>query len=285
MPVGETWTIKDYALAGRCLDKIYVFDMHGHLGNSGPFDRLSGGAEDVIEIMDRIGIDHLAISHLHSLGSDFRIGNDQVSEALERFQGRYIGYAVINPSYPDEIVAELDRCFYTLGMQGLKVHADFSRYPLDAPAYWKAYEYVQNHGGYPVLGHGFTADMLERATRDFPDVPFIPAHSAANWEPSVSDPVVDLAADHDNVYAELTGSIIPFGALHHLVKKVGAHKILYGSDICWQQATHGIGRVLMADIPDDEKRLILGLNAARIFRIEPEIRTYAKEMSEQLSDE
>lgn len=273
--------LRDYALAGRALDHIFVMDAHGHLGANYGFDRLNENADDVVAIMDRIGIDILAASHLYALAADIRRGNDLMAAAVRAYPGRFLGYAVVNPCYPETMIPEVDRCFNELGMKGLKVHADFSQYPLDSLEYWRVYEHLQTHGRQPVLGHGFTADMLERAVRDFPDVPFIPAHAAAGWQGRIPDPIVDMAGEVDTIYAELCGSIVPFGALPKLVERVGAHKILFGSDVCWQQVTHAIGRILLADISDEDKKLILGLNAAKLFNIEPVIRTGTNVPTEQ----
>ena len=79
------------------------------------------------------------------------------------------------------------------------------------------------------------------------------------------DDVVALAGEYENVYVDLAFSLTAFGGLESLVRYVPVEKILFASDICFQQATHQIGNVLMADISDDDKRKILGENAVKVF--------------------
>jgi hypothetical protein len=51
-----------------------------------------------------------------------------------------------------------------------------------------------------------------------------------------------------------------------LTEKVGADKILFGSDMPFVNANAQIGKILYARISDEDKRKILGLNMANILR-------------------
>jgi predicted TIM-barrel fold metal-dependent hydrolase len=46
---------------------------------------------------------------------------------------------------------------------------------------------------------------------------------------------------------------------------VGAERIIWGSDITFLNQAHQLGRVIGADLSEEEKRLILGGNARRIL--------------------
>jgi predicted TIM-barrel fold metal-dependent hydrolase len=259
--------LKEKALRGEPITDCTVIDIHGHFGHEGWFDIPAGTPEDVLAVMDRIGIDVLCVSHLLSLRGDCRQGNDLLADALQRYPGRFIGYAVANPNSPSDILAELDRCYDELGMKGIKTHNEFHQYPADGAGYWFMYEYAREKG-LPVLGHNFgDVAMTEKIVRAFPEVNFILAHTGANYHGRTPHPILELAKQYDNLYLDLAGTMVSYGAFEVLVQTVGANKIVYGSDICYQQATHQIGRVLLADIPFEEKRAILGENAARIFRL------------------
>jgi len=49
------------------------------------------------------------------------------------------------------------------------------------------------------------------------------------------------------------------------VREVGPEKFLFGSDAFMNPISVGIGMVVYADVPDDHKRLILGLTQARLL--------------------
>jgi len=66
-------------------------------------------------MMDKFGLSKACVSHSIAITSDFRLGNRLVYEALEKYPDRFIGYAVLNPNYPEEIEEELEVCFKRCG--------------------------------------------------------------------------------------------------------------------------------------------------------------------------
>ena len=56
-----------------------------------------------------------------------------------------------------------------------------------------------------------------------------------------------------------------FGVFAEVVRAVGAHRLVYGSDMPVVCATYQIGRILLAPIPDDDKRRILGGTMATLL--------------------
>jgi len=269
--MGEESALRECALSGTPLDEWFVVDVHGHLGRAGAFDIPAWTPEQVIAIMDRVGINVLCASQVVCLPGDYRRGNEVMADVLKEFPGRFIGYALPNPNYPDDIDRELDRCIGESGMKGIKTHTVFHNLPADAPGYWKIYEYAQAHGGLPILGHDFTdAATTERVVSAFPGVAFIAAHNGGLTRGRrFLEDRVQVVRDAENLYVDLAMTQRYYGTIEALVEKVGAEKIVFGSDISWQQATHQIGSVLCADISEHDKELILGLNAAKIFKLDP----------------
>ena len=58
------------------------------------------------------------------------------------------------------------------------------------------------------------------------------------------------------------------GAIENSVRKAGAGRVLFGTDMALLDARHQIGKVVTADISDDDKRKILGLNAIELLGLE-----------------
>ncbi len=263
-------TLQEHGRAGLPLHDTFVLDVHGHFGGTVRFDIPDRSPEQVLTIMNRVGIDVLCVSHLLSLTGDNRRGNDLLAQALRDHPGRFVGYAVANPHHANGIERELDRCFDKLGFSGIKTHHYFHDYPTDGEGYERMYRWASRRGGVPILGHSFgDACVTAGIARRYPNVPFIIAHIGGEYHGRWPNAVIDLARELPNVYLDLCSTLGYFGGLEALVERVGPDKILYASDMNFQTATHQIGRVLFAAIAEADKRKILGMNAARLFGIEP----------------
>ena len=264
-------TLQDHGRLGLLLHDTFVLDSHGHFGGTFRFDIPHRTPAQLLAIMDRVGIDVLCVSHLLSLTGDPRRGNDLLAQALRDHPGRFIGYAVANPHDGDGIEAELNRCFATPGFRGVKTHQLWHDYPTEGPGYQRMYRWAAERR-VPVLGHSFgDAAATERIARAYPDVSFIVAHVGGAYHGRFPVRLIDLARELDNVYLDLCSSLGYFGGLEALVQRVGPDKILYASDMTFMSASHQIGRVLFAEIAEETKRKILGLNAARLLGVQPAI--------------
>jgi len=120
--------------------------------------------------------------------------------------------------------------------------------------------------GYPVLFHTWgirDMGLMENMAKMFPKTVMFIGHCGGELDASLR--AAELAAQYDNLYLDFTCSWGYANLLEHFVKTASAEKILFGSDALWNSVTASLGRVLYADIGDDEKKLILGGNAARLY--------------------
>ena len=60
------------------------------------------------------------------------------------------------------------------------------------------------------------------------------------------------------------------GTIKFLVEGAGEDRVLFGSDMPEQDARYQVGRVVTADIPDEAKRRVLGLNAIEVLGLGPD---------------
>lgn len=267
-PTGSNSELLRRGRLGERLDGVLVIDIHVHLG---PAERLHisfNDAAGLVHAMDRAGIDRACIFAGAGIGPDYRLGNDLTARAAQEFPGRFIPFAVFNPNYPEDIPGEIERCFSTLGMRGIKLHTGFHQYPADGPNYQPVFEYA-NARGLLVISHGWGGPgALERLARAYPNVSCVVAHAGGNWDGRIPTEAIQVARRLENVYLDLASSIVPYGGLERAVQLVGAEKLLYGSDMPWMDSAYQLGRVLFARISDREKELILGLNAQRLLTLE-----------------
>jgi predicted TIM-barrel fold metal-dependent hydrolase len=250
-----------------------IIDAHGHLGAWMQFYIPRTDAASIVAVMDRCGINAIAISGMLSIGPDYRAGNQAVAEAAEAFPGRFIGYVTINPNYPpDEVEHELE--FWLTNhpwMRGIKLHPAYHEYPINGENYRVAFEAASRHK-VPVLSHtwgqGEEKSLCEPAmfaelAEAYPDVNIILGHAGGQM-PGYRQSIA-VARNHSNIYMDICGSFQAMGMVEFLVNSIGSDRVLFGSDCCFLAQTAELGKVAFARISTRDKQKILGLNAAKLF--------------------
>jgi len=251
--------------AGETLDDLLVVDAHGHMGRWFNFHVPRGDAQGMIRTMDRIGVKACVASGHAGIGPDFALGNDEVQRGAEAFPGRLLGYIAVNPNYPaEEMRQELERRWRTGLFVGVKLHADMHKHPSDGRRYAPAWEFAHEHG-LPLLSHD-TVPRFEEPTGRYTRARLLIAHAISSHD--MLEAAAALAARRPNVYLDITGSPLVFGALELAVEKVGAGRILFGTDLPFIDPRPQVGRVAFAKIPEADKWRILGENAAALFKLD-----------------
>ena len=257
-------TLSEKGLRGIPLDDVFVFDAHAHVGPRCEIDR-DVSPSRLLANMDAIGIDvTCAMAFTPSAGATLSRHNDFVCHFISNSPGRLKGYCWVNPNYPEFMEKELARCFDELGFSGIKLHTH-PRHPYDGPRYAPMYEFA-NARRLPILAHTWGDDWLRQfaaMARKYPDATFLAAHTGGG-DIKVS---VEEAKRTPNLYLELCLSAGTPYEVEYLVKEVGAARLVWGSDQVLISPAHQIGRVIFADISEDDKREILGENARRVFKL------------------
>lgn len=254
-------TLLERARRGECLADLEIVDMHGHFGRYlQAIPDLT--AEGLVRVMDRVGVRSILVSHMQCMSQYARRGNDEVLEAMRAFPGRILGYAIVAP-FEGDPAAEVERCAAN-GFVGLKLHSS-NGFAYTDPVYAGALA-VANERRMPVLLHtwGAAADFaaVREMAAQYPEASFLFAHSGAG---GAEAECIRLAVEVPNAYLDLAYSVGPRGLVARLAAGAGAAKVLYGSDCYFFSMTQQIGKVLGADISEDDKRTILSANARRIL--------------------
>ncbi len=265
-------TLQEHCLTGTPLEGEFVVDVHSHLGPWHNFNvPEDGSAAAMVRSMDALGVDVTFCSPHIAIGPDYLEGNRQVAEAAEQFPGRIVPYITINPNYPlEEIRAEIQHWHDTTGIKGFKLHPSLHKATTLDEGYTPVYEYCQEHG-VPILSHCWNGEgglekVIATLTERYPAISFLNAHSSGSWE--VVEQNCEVSKKYDQYYLDLAGSVLLWGALETMVERVGAEKILFGSDMPFFDERPGFGRILCARISDEDKRKILGLNARRLYGLQ-----------------
>jgi predicted TIM-barrel fold metal-dependent hydrolase len=207
--------------------------------------------------MDAHGVDAACIlgGGFMEPGSDYRLGNDFMLAVIKRLPERLIGFAHVNPhGGKHDVLAELDR-MQDRGIRCIKLINAYQKYPGDGPVLMAVYEYAARRGML-VFNHAWDSDVMMRIAPRFPGVDFIFGHYHAGLDA--------VLKDRPNVYTNIW-SVDSSGFLDRGIANVGAGKFMLGSDAFGNPMSVGIGLVVFAHVGEADKRLILGLTAARLL--------------------
>lgn len=260
-------TIAERARRGEPLNDLRIIDAHAHLGCINPCHVVMPDVDDKILAMDSLGVEKSAVSTFLAIGPEVERGNDQLAEAIRRYPDRIIGYGVVNPRVREQVIPELTRCFDKLSMTAIKLHPQFHGYSIEDPICEPVFEFA-NARKCAVLSHNFgSPGFISEISERFPDMKIIPAHIFHDGARFNLTGHLTLARETHNVFLDLAFSVVPYANVKKIVDIAGADKVLYGSDSPMMAMSYQIGKVSFADISDEEKRMILGENARRVFGV------------------
>lgn len=257
---------------GEALKDEYIVDAHAHMGTWYNFHIPEQGTPaSMVHAMDRLGIDVAIVAPHICIGPCYLQGNRDAYAAAGAYPNRILPFVTINPNYPlDEIQAEIEYWGRRGRIFGFKFHPQCHLADACHQNYYPVFEYCQERQ-LPILSHNWTGapvsgkDTLHGLAELFPRVTFTIGHAASGW--AAIDANCATARRYANVMLDTTGSGLTFDAIPEMVRRVGADRIIFGTDNPFIDPRPGLGRMLMARITDDEKKLILGLNAKRVFRL------------------
>jgi hypothetical protein len=254
-----------------------IIDIHTHLMWAEVMENRPGtveAADEVLAAASRAGIERvcqLGNFQVHATLDDVRRVNDLSIAMVRRHPDRIHGLCYINPNHPwKDVEAEVRRCI-DAGLCGIKLEVEVNAQDcrLD-PLMELAAEldvWVLHHAWYKtterLLYESTPADIACLASRH-PGTTIVMAHLTAAGMRGVLD-----IQPYENILVDTSGSQPQAGVIEYAVMKLGAHRVLFGSDVCGRDFSAQLGRVMGADITDEQRRQIFYDNAARLLKLEP----------------
>jgi len=246
---------------------IAIADCHGHLGTHPDFPSYKAEPEEMIAVMDHLNIELLAITSTLACYNDCPRGNAEVAPVIEKYPDRFLGYITVNPNPPGQAVAELEKWSHFHSPPLIKFHPGLHKYPVTGKHYQPIWEYA-NATGAVVLVHTWDSDpncgplLFPAIARAHPHARILLGHSGVTWRGYLQ--AIEAAESADNLFLDLSGSQNHRLILEHCVQRLGAERILFGSDLPFLEAAMTIGRVLTSNISDTAKEQILRTNFLRM---------------------
>lgn len=243
-------------------EKYACVDAHHHVWQMKDGSLNVADAQSLLLAADRLGIRKLNVSvpvNTEVVTPEvFRSANDAVIAAM-KLSDRFTGFCFVDAAFPDEAVAEIERCIVQNGMAGIKMyHQHFIDDDIQAPVLNKAAEL-----GIPVLMHAgkctdpesmakqprlSNASHFLNALKKFPDTIFIQGHigGGGDWEWNLR---VLEGIKSDNYYIDISGSVIDAGIVAKTINAVGISRVLFATDGSMEE---GVGKCQAANLSDSE---------------------------------
>ena len=242
-----------------------IVDFHNHLGRYGAI-RIDDEQSRFLQVMDAAGVDVACVFCIWY--GDAGLGNDITARFVARRPDRFVGAAYINPHYPEEALEECRRAIDELKLKFIKLYPAYMARPIDDPVFEPVLGWADERSVVVMSHHDSWPEPKRYITvaRRFPQVRWVIAH-AGNGVLAQNE-AVEAALASPNIYLEASTSYGDSDTIKTLVEGAGEDRVLYGSDMPEQDARYHVGRVLTADIRDEAKRKVLGLNAVELLGLE-----------------
>lgn len=244
-----------------------LIDAHAHMDEC-PIRGFFDPPEKVVAIMDRCGIDKAVVStYRNAPGADPGI-IEYVAEGTAKYPGRLIPFVRLNPRYGDLAIKALDRAVKKFGFQGVKLHpASYNLIPcgdVTVNIFRRAADY-----DIPVLLH-CTDEMMclplqiEMAMERSPRTKVIFAHLGGFCH---TEDVIRVCERKENAYID-TSEVPNSHKIKQAVSRLGAKRILFGTDIPTDNPELEIYKIKAANLGKEAENMIFFQNAAGLLKLD-----------------
>lgn len=192
----------------------------------------------------------------------------------------FIPFISVSPTMKGRTPIEELEHKYKWGMKGLKIHPVAQGFAPDDERMWSVYEWMVKHE-LPLTAHsGINVDEKscfgepERwlpVLEEFKDLKLILAHLGNGfWDQTIeiADKYQGVMFDTAIAISQIKGpkTLDDTGAVD-MIRTIGSDRILFGSDYPWINPRKDIERIKNLDIAEEDKKLILGGNAEKLFNL------------------
>jgi len=257
------------------LIKMEIIDIHVHPRQ----DKELKEVENLINFAKKLNITRINFLGdvlyygYHPNNEQIKKINDLTIKLVKKYPCFFSGFCFVNPEHDKKFIKqEIERCIVKGNLKGIKLEASCNA---SDKRVFKVAEIAEKLN-VPILHHAWdTTNINSRwgpevcqsdpediaiLAKKFPKVKIIMAHLIACGVRGILE-----IKNFDNVWAEISGGQPVTGIMEYAVKKMGAERILFGSDCPGRDFSAQLSKVYGAKITAREKELILGINAKNLL--------------------
>lgn len=245
-----------------------IIDIHTHNTPSGTDILIETARYNNIDKIVLLG-DVLRFGYYPVEEQVHEINNDTI-KTLKKYPDTCYGFCFLNPANAvDFTLSELERCVNRYGFRGVKLEVSVNcRDKRIHPVMKKLSELnlpLLHHCWYKTVDkcsdESDPSDIVYLA-RLFPAVKIIMAHLTGCGYLGVND-----IAEYSNIYIDTSGGQPVAGLLEYAVKRLGASRVVFGSDAPYRDISCQLGRIYGADLNEKAKKKIFYDNAKELLKI------------------
>ena len=193
--------------------------------------------------------------------------NDAVRDLMQKHPDRIIGFCYLNPHHTDFAPDEMARRIDGEGFLGVKLWtACYADDPLVYPIIERAIDLrvvVLQHAWYNRQRDSDTESEphhVANLAQRYPEAKLLMAHTGGDWEKGIR-----AIRDALTLHTDVCGSDNYTGMVEMAVRELGVNRVVWGTDCPGRSMASQIGKVLGADISDEDKEMVLGGNIERLL--------------------
>lgn len=251
---------------------MIVIDGHTHFAGPGK-GYPPNTMEDLLVIMDRNGIDSIVTcAPYSSIGEDrtYDEANRFLVDSMEKASGRIIGFLRVNPHLQEHALKRIEVGVKEQGFKGLKFHPRNEAFAINNEKLVFPIADLASKLKVPILIHtgepdtyGYAQPTLVGDLADsYPDLTLIVGHMGKR----LYEDAICVARWFENIILET--SFRNPGDIARAVKRVGAERVVYGSDMPFGVPEIEMMKVRLCDITQREKEMVLGESMAGVLGLE-----------------
>ncbi len=254
----KTDQIEQCIRTGRPLNHIPVVDFHCHLGDSSEYYYIPrGSSRQVVEYMDRFGVDHIVTFAINT-SSNVGTGNNRQYAAVDEFPDRFSALTMLHAAFPQDWIPLLKEG-HRRGSRGIKLISQYQNVHEDSIDWSPVFDFARDKNWVALHHNWGSPDRIERWVKAYPSITFIEGHASIAYKKVIEK--------YDNLYQCTCACFVYFMcSATDMYKHLPTEKILYGSDALDLDLGTGIAPIALADIPEKAKEKILGQNALDIAK-------------------
>lgn len=244
-----------------------IIDAHAYIGRSHRrYPLRIRSTDELLRTLDRFQIDRACVSSTQAIQYDFVEGNAEVRREATRHPDRLTPFCVVHPRYWGEVREELVKCIGDWGFAGITLHPLEQGYPADCLSVKRTCE-IAAELRVPVAIHSSEDDVahprrIGALAAAFPELPIIMYHMGRVM---AFHDAIEVAAERPNIILDTTDVTHHDGVVEKAVGMVGARRVVWGTNLPISYPGPNLKRIMMARIPEAERRLILGENVRSLL--------------------